>query len=203
MVLPGTVSKEAATTNFTHMKKTLLLMGMMFIVTLNAQIGIGKTENIGTGSIIEFDGNTPNAPDQNTTSNKKGLILPSVLVTPNFGTAGSAASNAQNGTFIYDRQTRKVRFYENGAWKDMSDEGDNATLVPFAGSESGNGVVIGTSPSAAKGVLVLESTNKALVLPHIFNPDLTVINPYPGMMCYDTNSNSIAVYDGSNWNYWK
>lgn len=203
MVLRGTVSKEAVTTNFKYMKKTLLLVAIMFILNLDAQIGIGKTQNIGTGSIIEFDGNTSNVLTDNTTANKKGLILPAVLETPNFGTSGSATSIPQNGTFIFDRQTRKVKFYENGVWKDMSDAGNNSTLVPFAGSETGNGVIVGTSSTAAKGVMVLESTNKALVLPHILNPDLTVINPYPGMMCYDTKSNSIAVYDGSNWSYWK
>lgn len=178
-------------------------MGIMFIFTSNAQIGIGKTNISGTGSIMEFDGNTSNVLTDNTTTNKKGLILPAVLETPNFGTSGSPTSIPQNGTFIFDRQTKKVRFYENGLWKDMSDEGNNSTLIPIAGSETGNGVIVGASSSAAKGVLVLESTNKALVLPHIFNPDLTVINPYPGMMCYDTKSNSIAVYDGTNWSYWK
>ncbi|MFY1045657.1 hypothetical protein [Chryseobacterium sp. GP-SGM7] len=203
MVLYGTVLKEAATINSTHMKKTLLLMAIMFIFTLNAQIGIGKTGISGIGSIIEFDGNTSNVLTDNTTANKKGLILPAVLDTPNFGAAGSATSNVQNGTFIFDRLTKKVRFYENSAWKDMSDEGNILTLVPFAGSEIGKGVIIGASSSSAKGVLVLEAADKALVLPHILNPDLTVINPYPGMMCYDTKSNSIAIFDGINWNYWK
>ncbi|MCX8533947.1 hypothetical protein [Chryseobacterium luquanense] len=185
------------------MKKSLILMAAMFIISLNAQIGIGKTVISGTGSIMEFDGNTSNQLSDNTTANTKGLILPAVLEIPNFGTSGSATSIPQNGTFLFDRQTKKNRFYENGVWKDLSDEGNNANLIPFAGTEKGNGVIVGASSSAAKGVLVFESADKALVLPHIFNPHLTVINPYPGMMCYDTQSNSIAVYDGTNWNYWK
>lgn len=185
------------------MKKSLLLMAGIFITSLNAQIGIGKTVISGTGSIMEFDGNTSNQLSDNTTANTKGLILPAVRETPNFGTSGSATSIPQNGTFLFDRQTKKNRFYENGVWKDLSDEGSTSALVPIAGTETGNGVIIGAPSSAAKGVLVLESANKALVLPHIFNPHLTVINPYPGMMCYDTKSNSIAVYDGINWNYWK
>lgn len=185
------------------MKKSLLLMAGMVIINFNAQIGIGKTVISGTGSIIEFDGNTSNQLTDNTTANTKGLILPAVLETPNFGTSGSATSIAQNGTFLFDRQTKKNRFYENGVWKDLSDEGNSSTLIPIPGIETGNGVIVGASSSAAKGVLVLESADKALVLPHILNPHLTVINPYPGMMCYDTKSNSIALYDGINWNYWK
>jgi hypothetical protein len=57
--------------------------------------------------------------------------------------------------------------------------------------------------SNAKGVLVLESADKAMILPKITNPHTTVKNPYPGMMCYDLTSKSLAVFDGANWNYWK
>ena len=34
-------------------------------------------------------------------------------------------------------------------------------------------------------------------------PHLNVKSPYPGMMCFDTVSNTLAVFDGENWNYWK
>lgn len=62
---------------------------------------------------------------------------------------------------------------------------------------------MGAKESAADGVLVLESTNRALVLPHVTNPHLTVKSPYPGMMCYDTVKKAVAVFDGTVWNYWK
>ncbi len=65
------------------------------------------------------------------------------------------------------------------------------------------GVVIGGPASTADGVLVLESANKAMILPRINTPHLNVKNPYPGMMCYDTASKTLAVFDGSVWNYWK
>lgn len=174
------------------MKKTLILAITAFFSIANAQVAIGKTELSGIGSLMEFAGNTAT----NDTSNTKGIILPAV------NTVLSPA-NSQNGTFIFDKQSSKTKFYENGTWKDMSDEGSVAALVPASGNEVGNGVIIGSASSAAKGVLIFESSNKALVLPHIKNPHESVLSPYPGMICYDTVSNSIAVFDGLNWSYWK
>ncbi|MNG09522.1 hypothetical protein D3C84_929420 [compost metagenome] len=62
---------------------------------------------------------------------------------------------------------------------------------------------MGAKESAADGVLVLESADKALVLPKVNNPHITVKSPYTGMMCYDLNKKAVAIFDGVVWNYWK
>lgn len=179
------------------MNKKIALPFIILFSVVNAQIAIGKNDLSGNGSLLEFVGNTlTNDLLDNNTNNTKGIILPSVNSIP-------SPANSQNGTFIFDKQTRKNKFYENGNWIDMSDEGNSSEIVPFSGSEVGNGVIMGSMSSSAKGVLVLESSNKALILPHIKNPHQSVVSPYPGMLCYDTESNSIAVYDGTNWNFWK
>ena len=92
---------------------------------------------------------------------------------------------------------------ENNVWKDLSDVGNSSNLISNSSNDIGEGVIIGAESSSAAGILVLESTDKAMVLPKITNPHLTVKNPYPGMMCYDIVSKSLAVFDGVNWNYWK
>lgn len=179
------------------MKKAITLLYILLATIAYAQVAIGKTSLSGSGSLMEFSGNTSsNQLTDIETTNTKGLILPAVISTP-------STVNSQNGTLVFDRQSKKNRFYENNLWKDMSDEGSSSDMVPMTGSEVGNGVIIGAKSSAAKGVLIFESPNKALVLPHIKNPHLSVQNPYQGMICYDTVSNSIAVYDGINWSYWK
>lgn len=48
-----------------------------------------------------------------------------------------------------------------------------------------------------------ESTDKAMILPRIKAPHLNVKSPYPGMMCYDTETQSVALFDGRFWNYWR
>ena len=29
-----------------------------------------------------------------------------------------------------------------------------------------------------------------------------VFSPYPGMMCYDMASKTVAIFDGTQWSYW-
>lgn len=151
-----------------------------------AQIAIGKTAVVGSNTLLDFD---------QSPTNSKGIILPAVTNT--------ATVSVTNGTFIFDIDTKKVRMVENNVWKDLSDVGNSSNLISNSSNDIGEGVIIGAESSSAPGILVLESTDKAMVLPKITNPHLTVKNPYAGMMCYDIVSKSLAVFDGVNWNYWK
>ncbi len=92
---------------------------------------------------------------------------------------------------------------ENNVWKDLSDIGNTSNLISNTSNDIGNGVIIGAETSVATGILVLESTDKAMILPKISNPHLTGKSPYTGMICYDTVSKTLAIFDGTNWNYWK
>lgn len=198
MVIHGSVSNEAVMINtFKIFMMIKYILSLLVAGLANAQVAIGKAEVSGSSSILEFAGNVTN------TTNSRGIILPAVNSSPVFPVVSPSTNNPQNGTFIFDKQSRKVRMFENGSWIDLSDEGNSGSIIPVAGSEAGSGVIIGAQNTTAQGVLVLESADKALVLPHISNPHLTVKSPYPGMMCYDIVSNSLAVYDGINWNFWK
>ncbi|WP_347220020.1 hypothetical protein [Chryseobacterium sp.] len=151
-----------------------------------AQVAIEKPMIDGTSTILDFN---------NIPGNVKGLVLPS--------TSGVATGALANGTFIFDITDLKVKVYENDVWKPLSDAGNLGTITVNNAPERGKGVIIGAPSSAADGVLILESLNKAMILPQITTPHLNVKSPYPGMICYDTASKSLAVFDGSVWNYWK
>ena len=75
---------------------------------------------------------------------------------------------------------------------------DNTGLL-----ESQPATVIGATSTVAEGVLVLESNDKALTLPWVENPHLTMVAPEPGTMCFDTVSKTIAVFNGTEWSFWK
>lgn len=177
------------------MKKiTLLSFLCLVIINVRAQVAIGKTNITNTSVVLEFD---------NTTANKKGIILSAV---ENLNNALSTANPlANNGTFLFDRTDDRVKMYENNTWVNLSDPGSETKIAINTSAEiiSNQGVIMGSPTSDAKGVLVLEAVDKAMVLPWIQNPHQNVKNPYPGMMCYDTASKSLAVFDGSFWNYWK
>lgn len=177
------------------MKKIIFIAFLsLTLSTAQAQVAIGKTNSGNTSVILEFD---------NATTNKKGIILPAVENTNNAVITGNKAVN--NGTFLFDRSDDKVKMFENNAWIDLSDSGSETKIAvnTSADQNANHGVIIGSATSAAKGVLILESANKALVLPSIQNPHTNVKDPYPGMICYDTASKTLAIFDGAVWNFWK
>ncbi|WP_312824465.1 hypothetical protein [Epilithonimonas sp.] len=180
--------------------KTLILILLAFSINSKAQVAIGKT-SVNTNVILDFG------------QENEGIILPVITTLPVF---------PANGTFVMDGRTgqQKVKVFENEVWKDLSDSGSLAeqtnsgvstttATVINSSSEIGSGLVIGNvkangeATSGATGVLVLEATDKALVLPKVTNPHLNIKSPRAGTICFDQTSKTLAVFDGVVWNYWK
>lgn len=178
------------------MTKYITFASLIFTVFMvDAQIAIGKETINGNSTILDFN---------NVSGNNKGLILPAVDAEPIF-TITPNISSVNNGTFIFDKTEKKVKMFENNDWVDLTSAGNDSQIVvnPSAESSSQQGVIIGSDNSAATGVLILESADKAMILPQIANPHTAVQGPYAGMICYDTVSKSLAVFDGVLWHYWK
>lgn len=181
------------------MKKILILTIASLSSLGTAQVIVG--DNIGTATdktsvLLEF------AANQN-----RGIILPYVRTMP-------SGSNLVEGTILLDAtnpEEAKVVYY-NGDWVDLS-SGDTAdvrvalAIQPTAEevTEDVNAkVIIGSVTTNANGVLVLESTEMAMVLPQVGDTD-EIINPAPGMMVYinKTGAKRLAIFNGSKWTYWK
>jgi hypothetical protein len=170
------------------MKRFLMLsiLGLGLVNMTNAQTAIEKKTVSSASAVLDF-----------ATGTTKGIILPAVENLP---------TTPANGTFLFDARTaeKKIKMYQNGAWVELSGVGSTTNLVPYSGTtDNGKQTVIGARTTTVDGVVVLESADKALVLPHVANPHLTVKSPYAGMMCYDTVRKSLAVFDGVVWSYWK
>ena len=177
-----------------NMKKFIILC---FILSTNltfAQISIGKNQVDG-GGILDFD------------EDNKGIILPIADI--------ETTNTYTNGTILVDKNDYKIKVFQDNDWLELSDTGsfdvqkddnnnDISTAVKINTSDDiGQGVIIGAENSDADGVLVLESTNKALILPKVFRPHENILSPVAGTICYDTESDSLAVFNGKVWNYWK
>lgn len=130
----------------------------------------------------------------------KGLILPYVRTLP--------ASPAE-GTIVLDASAptaARVKYY-NGTWVDLSGQdanvGEEMDDQPTTAEITGAKAVIGASTSTADGVLVLESTTKAMVLPTVTDVSL-IPDPSPGMMVYlnKADAKRLAVFNGSQWSFW-
>ena len=163
--------------------KLLLLLLMLYGMSLQSQVAIEKTFLDGS-SILDFN-----------TGTTKGIILPAVSIVPPTPT---------NGLLGFYTGDNRVYMYQNNVFVPLTEgNGSSAQITANGSAEQGTGVIIGATTSSATGVLVLESSTLALTLPQVNQPHLNVKSPYPGMICYDTASKSLAVFDGLYWNYWK
>lgn len=179
------------------MKKNIAcIIAFAFSGPVFSQIGIGKESVSSKAVSLEFgDGN-------------KGIVLPWV-------DSEAAVSEAEAGTMIYDLSDHKVKVKYASGWKDLSVDGTGTTVDPLTrvdGAASQNnlteypGARIGMGaglPTLTSGILVLENTDKAMVLPKTARPHLNIVNPAPGLMVYDTVKKQLAIFNGSVWTFWK
>ena len=176
------------------MKNIIISMFTLFTTCAFAQVAIGKASVTSPSVSLEFG------------TGNKGILLPWV-------TGFSTVTGAVNGTLVYNTTDKKVYVKYASGWKDLSVDATGTTVDPITnvdGLTLQNSlddldtakVSIGT-PTSTSGILVLEDTNKAMVLPKVASPHLTIINPAPGMMAYDTTSKQLAVFNGTVWSFWK
>ncbi|VFB04322.1 MULTISPECIES: hypothetical protein [Chryseobacterium] len=188
-------------------RKTAVIFGVVISAGMSSQVRIGGTNSVSNTSsssvLLEFG-----------TDDNKGIILPYVETIP------SGANNARGGTIIFDVSANseyKVKVKnENAGWSDLSRiSGYSASVEsvvkpPQASPLSDKAdakAVIGNSATSTDGVLVLDSPDKAMVLPIVSNYT-NIPNPSPGMMAFlkhptDSSKHRLIVFNGQKWTFWK
>lgn len=175
------------------MKKKVFLLVLMFSKNLYSQLIFGDA--VGTAAdktsvLMEF-----------ANAGNRGFILPYVTNKTGISTPGSIIVDATNAA------SSKVQYYNGTTWVDLSVQPSNVssylTIQPGTRENASAKVIVGSNTSSANGVLVLESTDKAMVLPVVTSYQ-NIINPAPGTMVLVDNSGlkSLAVYNGSQWSFW-
>ena len=169
-------------------------MFTLFTTCAFAQVAIGKASVSSPSVSLEFG------------TGNKGILLPWV-------TGVSTVTGAVNGTLVYNTTDKKVYVKYASGWKDLSVDATGTTVDPITNVDgltlqnslddlNTAKVSIGT-PTSTPGILVLEDTNKAMILPKVASPHLNIVNPSPGMMVYDTTKKQLAVFNGTVWSFWK
>ena len=164
------------------MKKIIIISSILISAYSFSQIAIGKSTVDGSALLDFGPGN-------------KGLILP----------ATTTITSAVAGTLTFNATTKYVEYYNGTEWKQLSSKtGEYTTPNITEVTEIGEGAIMGdqSSVGTVKGVLILQSLNKALVLPKVADPHLNIKSPEPGTICYDTTAKAVAVFNGAIWDYW-
>lgn len=185
------------------MKTLLIITTVLFFNCVFAQVGIGKSSISNPSVSLEF------ADYDNLEG--KGIIIP-------WTNASSTLSSVEKGTLIFDTSDKIVKYKKaDGSWFNLSrneittvnsiNNYDttglvNTTLQDLLSDKQSAKVSIGNL-SPTPGILVLEDTNKAMILPKVPNPHLNIVNPEPGTMAYDTITKQLAIFNGNVWSFWK
>lgn len=176
------------------MKKIFLLFAALVMQSgLSGQVIFGDA--VGTAAdktsvLMEFSA-----------SGDRGLILPYVTDKSAITTPGSIIFDASTPT------AAKAKYYTGTVWVDLNVQPANASsylaIQPPAKEKASAKMIIGANTSAADGILVLESSTKAMVLP-ITSSYQNIINPAPGTMALLNNGGLkvLAVYNGEQWSFW-
>ncbi len=169
------------------MKKITAIIFLLSMIGVKSQVAIGKN-NVSNASVsLEFGNTEP-----------KGMILPYVT---------DKSAITENGTVIYNATNHKVEYLKDtNTWFDLSVDTAGVADLSIQGSDKTEQAeakaTIGVA-STTPGILVLSDADKAMILPKVASPHLNIINPSPGMMVYDTTKRQLAVYNGTNWSFWK
>ena len=136
-----------------------------------------------------------------------GINTSSTHIPNMFWNASGGTQGQHNGTILINGvnlAAAKAQARVNGAWVDISDDSRNLSSLSLnTTAEQGTIAIMGAGTSSASGVLVLEATDKALVLPKVANAESEIKSPVVGTMVYDLYSKSLAIFDGAKWNFWK
>ena len=176
------------------MKKIFAILTMMVGGIGFSQMAIGIPQTTNTSISLEFG------------TENRGIILPWVSSVGN-------VTNAVDGTMVYSLEDNKVYVKYATGWTDLSIDESGTTVNPLTNVDGAliqlnktdnveSKVGVGAESETA-GILVLENTNQAMVLPKVTSPEINILNPSPGLMVFDPTTKQLAVFNGSVWTFWK
>lgn len=158
-------------------------------------IGPGKTAPTNSSVSLEFG------------TEEKGIVLPWVTTAAGVESAAQAQNPAQtvaDGTLIMDASDKKVKLMRNGAWFDMTLERNGVVDTALQNSLSDRTEAKSSigNPTSTPGILVLEDTNKGMILPQVASY-LDITSPAAGMVVFDTSKKLLCFFNGTQWTFWK
>jgi hypothetical protein len=161
----------------------IFVAAVLLFGELQAQHAIGKKSVSGSG-LLDFAADS-----------QKVIVLPLL---------DSLTSSASKGTMAAYRKDSSIYMRNDSAWVKYSTSGLNPlNSLNHSGTEKIKSTVLGSKTTNVEGALVLESSNKALILPKNSNPHSQIPMPRIGSICYDKTRKSLAIFNGKIWTYWQ
>ncbi|MGL6128565.1 hypothetical protein SAMN05444360_1345 [Chryseobacterium carnipullorum] len=187
------------------MKNLFIITALILSGIVYSQIIVGDA--IGTAPI----NNKSSVLLEFANTNNKGILLPYVRQKTSIPTEGSIILD------VTDPTNARIKFFNNTPsttdhWTDLSGQGADVsfylnsqpTMSQITEDSNARSIIGANFTTVNDGVLVLESSTKALVLPVVSDVN-NIPSPSPGMMVFvnKTGTKRLAVFNGSKWSFWK
>lgn len=103
------------------------------------------------------------------------------------------------GLIIYDISTELLSFFDGNQWRTLC--AISTGVSGAGGSQGSTGFTIKYDNSCAhhSAILDISATNKGLLIPRLSNAQRNEILPATGLAIYNTSSNNIEFFNGSEW----
>ncbi len=162
-----------------------------FELSHSFQSSVVGTNNPGGGVAVNENGNSANGSailDVN--SPTRGLLIPAT---------SEWDLNPVLGLVYFDVGLKSLRYYNGSSWKTVCSS--FVSNVTGSGTLVSKGVAINSSGSASNpsAILDVSSTTKGLLIPRMTEAQIGQILPVLGLTVYNTTSNTIDYYNGTNW----
>ncbi|MFA4917324.1 MAG: hypothetical protein WC560_11735, partial [Syntrophales bacterium] len=158
--------------------------------TFQSSVNTG-TNNPGAGVAINETGAAPDSSAiLDVSSTTRGLLIPKT-------TSGSLTLVA--GLIYYDNSLNNLSYYNGGSWKTVCET--PITTITGTGSLTSAGVAINTTGNGAdpSAMLDVQSDTRGLLIPRMTTTEREQILPVTGLMVYNTITNTIEYYNGTEW----
>ncbi|MFH2141376.1 MAG: fibrinogen-like YCDxxxxGGGW domain-containing protein [Bacteroidota bacterium] len=166
-------------TNF--IKMFLILILFLFVQNAIGQVAINEDDSDGDAS-SELD----------VKSVTKGIVFPVMTAAER-----DAIPSPAEGLLIFNRSGGYHNYYNGSNWVQIERTIVTPATNPFAGTGTDTGVGVGVADPDNSAMLHVNSTTKGFLLPRITGASPS--SPAIGLIYYNTVSNMIMYYDGSDW----
>jgi hypothetical protein len=168
--------------------------GDVLLSTTSGSVGIGANTSIAASAILDI------------TSTTKGFLMPRMTTTQR-----NAITSPATGLEVYNTTDNVPQWYNGTAWTNFLTNnvytadgtiGGDRTITMDGGNFhiTAGSVGIGTTSVDGCAILELDSTTKGLLLSRMTTTQRNAIsNPVAGLLIYNTTTNKVNLYDGSNF----
>lgn len=161
---------------------------MLFLLIFQLAI---VSQSFAQTAINEDDSDGDASSELDIKSTTKGVLFPVMTEAERDAIAGPTA-----GLLIYNRSGGYHNYYDGSNWVQINRTSSTVASNPSAGTGTDVGIGVGVADPDNSAILHVNSVTKGFLLPRY---STATTSPADGLMFYNSASNKVVFYDGTDW----